>query len=177
MNTGPTDGVTLPPVCKACVAGDVATVRRLIEKEGVSPDFKQPNSNFTLLMFAAHEGHAELVKYLLSLKDAQSGACPPALRAAAIQTCAYLLSQPRFAKMEDLVNGTFQFVFDTAAEPNLILQVRNSQATKELCTYLLSSPELYKPQIDRVIQLLRVILVYANSSPSACSTSWRGLRQ
>ena len=116
------------------------------------------------LIFPDQAQGDELVKYLLSLKDAQSGACPPALRAAAIQTCAYLLSQPRFAKMEDLVNGTFQFVFDTAAEPNLILQVRNSQATKELCTYLLSSPELYKPQIDRVIQLLRVILVYANSS-------------
>ena len=64
----------MPPVCKACVAGDVATVRRLIEKEGVSPDFKQPNSNFTLLMFAAHEGHAELVKYLLSAVHLVGGA-------------------------------------------------------------------------------------------------------
>jgi ankyrin repeat protein/curved DNA-binding protein CbpA len=55
----------LPEVCKACVAGDVDKVRGLIENDGISPDFKQPNSNFTLLMFAAHEGHADLVRYLL----------------------------------------------------------------------------------------------------------------
>ena len=97
------------------------------------------------LVFPEEAQTTGLVKYLLSLKEAQAGACPPALRAATIQTCAYLLSQPQCAQMEDLVNGTFQFVFDTASETNLILQVRNSQATKELCTYLLSSPELYKP--------------------------------
>jgi ankyrin repeat protein len=62
-----TETTQLPEICKACVAGDVETVRRLIEVDGVSPDFKQPNSNFTLLMFAAHEGHAELVKYLLDV--------------------------------------------------------------------------------------------------------------
>ena len=43
------------------------------------------------------------------------------------------------------MDGTFQMVFDCRLETSNILQVRNSQATKELCTYLLKSPELYKP--------------------------------
>ena len=63
-----------------------------------------------------------------------------------------------------MIDGTFQMVFDCRGETSNILQVRNSQATKELCTYLLTSPEFYKPQIAKVIQLYKVIMTYAVSS-------------
>lgn len=55
-------------------------------------------------------------------------------------------------------------MFDCRSETSNILQVRNSQATKELCTYLLRSPEFYKPQMAKVIKLYRVIMTYAVSS-------------
>jgi ankyrin repeat protein len=55
----------MPEICRACAAGELDRVKQLIEKEHISPDFTQPNSNFTLLMFAAREGHIAVVRYLL----------------------------------------------------------------------------------------------------------------
>ena len=64
-----------------------------------------------------------------------------------------------------MTEGTFKLVCDNESATNLILQVRNSQATKELCEVLLEGGrEKQLQRIEKILRLLDVIFTYSSSS-------------
>ena len=61
------------------------------------------------------------------------------------------------------VEDTFRLICDSADDTNLQVQVRSSQATKELSTFLLCPDNTNRADPTKVKQLLALILKFAKS--------------
>jgi len=90
-------------------------------------------------IFPTEEHTKNTLAYLLMLSETSS--IPALLKAAQIQALAHFLGCEWLRSSEMLQEGTTSLIFASSAETNLTVQVRNSQATKELAESLLAGDE------------------------------------
>ena len=83
------------------------------------------------------------------------------LQAAQIQTSAKLLLQPNLANIQNFSEGTFELVLSNAASSSPQIQVRCSQAVRDLAEFLLENAEQY--DMLKAEKLLAAIIDFAKS--------------